>query len=191
MISGDLYFRTRCRFEVSWSQRREIAEMIAPLLFLMLQATLIPQHGAKATVLLFVRSDCPISNRYAPDLERLYKIYSPRGIEFRLVYSEPGLTAEALKRHSTEYGYSIPALLDPDHRLAELAKADITPEAAVFVHGKLVYLGRIDDRYVSIGRARARPTSRDVEDELAAILAGKVPPFHQTEAVGCAIEALE
>lgn len=165
--------------------------MIAPLLFLMMQAALFPQHGEKATVLLFVRSDCPISNRYAPDLERLYKRYSPQGIEFRLIYPEAHLSPAALKRHSAQYGYSIPAVLDPDHRYTELAKARVTPEAAVFVRGKLVYAGRIDNRYVRIGLTRNQPTHRDLEDELTAILAGKIPLFHQTKAVGCAIEALQ
>ena len=48
-------------------------------------------------VLLFIRTDCPISNRYAPDLERLYERFAPQGVEFRLVYPEPGLRPQRCK----------------------------------------------------------------------------------------------
>lgn len=158
------------------------------LLLFVLQAELLTHHGEKALVLLFIRSDCPISNRYAPELQTLYKKYSPSGIGFLLVYPESGLTATAMKQHGRDYSYSIPAVLDPDHRYVSLAKARVTPEAAVFVKGRLVYLGRIDDSYVDIGKARAQPEHRDLDEELSAISAGKVPPFHQTRSVGCVIE---
>jgi AhpC/TSA family protein len=163
--------------------------MVAQLFFLLaLRAGTSPSHGNKAQVLLFIRSDCPISNRYAPELERLYKRYSPLGVDFLLVYPELGLTATAMKQHGHDYGYSIPAVLDPDHRYVARAKARVTPEAAVFVHDRLVYSGRIDDWYTDIGKARAQPQHHDLEDELSAISVDKIPPFHKTKAVGCVIE---
>src|SRR5262245_50952697 len=63
------------------------------------QGDLFSPHGEMAIVLLFVRSDCPISNRYAPEIQRLYQRYSSRGFEFRLVYPEPGLTRSAMEKH--------------------------------------------------------------------------------------------
>ncbi len=155
-----------------------------------LQAGIVPPHAAKAQVMLFIRTDCPISNRYAPELQRLYTVYSKFGIDFLLVYPESGLTPAAMKQHANEYGYSIPAVLDPDHHYVARANARVTPEAAVFVKDKLVYLGRIDDSYAAIGKARAQPEHRDLDEELSAISAGKIPPFHQTTSVGCAIENL-
>ncbi|MBV9303490.1 MAG: redoxin domain-containing protein [Acidobacteriaceae bacterium] len=155
------------------------------------QAGILASHGEKATVLLFIRSDCPISNRYAPELERLYKKYSPLGIDFLLVYPEAGLTEAAMKQHSRDYGYSIPSVLDPHHEYVARAKARVTPEAAVFIHGELAYVGRIDDRYVDLGKARAQPSQHELEDELSAICSGRVPPFHETRSVGCVIEDLK
>ncbi|MGI8960086.1 MAG: redoxin domain-containing protein [Bryobacteraceae bacterium] len=165
--------------------------MIGHLLFLLaLQTGIFSAHGEKAQVLLFIRSDCPISNRYAPELQTLYKRYSPLGIEFLLVYPESGLTEAAMKQHGHEYGYSIPAVLDPDHRYVSRARARVTPEAAVFVKSRLVYLGRIDDSYADIGKAKGQPEQHDLDEELSAISAGKVPAFHQTTSVGCVIESL-
>ncbi len=69
------------------------------------------------------------------------------------------------------------------------AGARITPEAAVFVPGsggpRLVYHGRIDDRYPELGRMRPAPTTRDLEDVLEAVLAGRPVPRDAAPAVGC------
>jgi thiol-disulfide isomerase/thioredoxin len=166
--------------------------MLAMLLFLIAsQADLLSPHGEKAVVLFFVRSDCPISNRYAPDIRKLYEKYSSQGIEFHLIYSEPGLTASAMERHRQEYGYTIPALLDPDHRYVSRAGAHVTPEAAVFAHGDLIYLGRIDDRYVDVGKARLEAKRHDLEEVLITVLAGQSLKLRQTKAVGCAIERVQ
>ena len=163
--------------------------MLVPLLLLLAaQADPFPPHGEKAVVLLFVRSDCPISNRYAPELQRLYQQYFPQGIDFRLVYPEPGLTPAAMDNHRLEYDYRIPAVLDPGRQYVTRARARVTPQAAVFVRGRLIYRGRIDDRYVDTGKARPRAARRDLEEVLAAVAAGKTLRLRETKAVGCAIE---
>src|SRR5262249_22761955 len=103
--------------------------MLALLLLLMTaQVDLFAPHGEKAVVLLFVRSDCPVSNRYAPELQSIYRKYSQRSVEFHLVYAEPGLTTEAMEEHRKEYGYTIPALLDTHHQYVARAHASVTPE---------------------------------------------------------------
>lgn len=154
------------------------------------QSVLLPAQREKRLVLLFIRTDCPISNRYAPDLQKLYNEYSPKGIDFQLVYPESGLTPAAMEKHRREFGYSIPGLLDADHHNASRAGARTTPEAVVFVRGKPVYRGRIDDRYVAIGRERPSTLHRDLEEVLAAVAAGKSVSYRETVAVGCAIENL-
>ena len=47
--------------------------------------------GATAVVLIFTRTDCPISNRYAPEVRRLYERFHDRGVRFWLVYPDPGI----------------------------------------------------------------------------------------------------
>jgi thiol-disulfide isomerase/thioredoxin len=165
--------------------------MSALLSFLMTaQLSLLSPHGEKAVVLLFVRTDCPISNRYAPELQRIYQKYSLKGVDFRLVYPETGLTPDKAEKHRKEYGYTIPALLDSGHEYVTRARAHFTPETAVFVHGQLIYLGRIDDRYVDLGKARPEAARHDLDEVLAALVAGKSVRPRETKAVGCAIENL-
>jgi hypothetical protein len=147
---------------------------------------------AKAVVLVFVRGDCPISNRYAPELQRLYREFSSRGVTFWMVYPDPGETLESAGKHAKEYGLPGTVWLDPRHAFVKLARARTTPEAAVFAPGKrLVYHGRIDDLYVSFGKARSAATTHEVEAALQAVLNGKTLPRATAPAIGCAIADLK
>ena len=47
------------------------------------------EKNDNATVLIFTRSDCPISNRYAPTVNSLVDTYQTRGLDILLVYVNP------------------------------------------------------------------------------------------------------
>jgi hypothetical protein len=160
------------------------------LLLAGLQINSLPDPGTKPLTLFFIRTDCPVSNRYAPVMEHLYEAFHDKGIDFRLVYVERDLTPAQMEAHRREYGYTIPALADPDRRYVQLAHARMTPEAAVFVQGKLIYRGRIDDRYLDYGKTRPEPSRHDLEDVLTEIVAGKTLRPRETKGFGCAISDL-
>ncbi len=150
------------------------------------------QTDAKATVFLFTRTDCPISNRYTPELQRLQAKFQSDNVRFWLVYPDPDESVKAIREHVKAYGYSFGVLRDPQHRLVEETQVKVTPEAAVFVPGRrMVYRGRIDDRYVDFGKARAKPTQHDLEQALQAILEGRPVERAMTPAVGCFISDLQ
>lgn len=143
---------------------------------------------ARATVLLFVDPECPISNAYAPEVRRLYDEFAPRGVEFWLVYADAGRTPDDVRAHVAAFGYPMPAVRDPEHELARRAGATITPEACLFTaRGELVYRGRIDDRYVDFGKQRAAPTTRDLRDAIETTLDGERPLQPWPAAIGCTI----
>lgn len=146
--------------------------------------------AGRPVVLVFVRTDCPISNRYAPTLERLSETYRGR-VDFWLVYPDGKESAAQIRAHLNEFRYTIPALRDVRRELVKRAQATITPEAAVFNSaGVLVYHGRIDNWYEDFGRARPSPTSHELRDAIPAALNGKpVSPDH-ANAVGCYISDL-
>ena len=148
--------------------------------------------GTHGTVFLFVMSDCPVSNRYAPEVARLDAAYASLGIEFVLVYADPVDTPERIREHVTAFAYPCAVVLDPEHALLAHTGATMTPEAAVFAaDGTFVYRGRIDDRTVDYGQVRREPTQRDLQDVLDALVAGHAPAFRSTKAVGCFIPELE
>ena len=140
------------------------------------------------TVLIFVSTDCPVSNRYAPEIKRLYDEFTPRGVRFRLVYPNPLDDESTISKHRLAFGYPPIAERDSGHSLVKAAGATITPEAVIVdTRERVVYRGRIDDWFVELARERPAPTQRDLRNALTAVLAGKPVSPSRTQAVGCFI----
>lgn len=149
---------------------------------------LLAAAGTKATVLLFVSTDCPVSNRYAPDVRKLYDAYAKDGVAFWLVYPNPADAVSDIRDHIKQFTYPGTALRDVKHELVKRAGATITPEAVVYDgQGRMTYRGRIDDRYSAVGIEKAVATRHDLRDAIAATLAGKPVKERRTQAVGCYI----
>ena len=145
----------------------------------------------KPVVLIFIRTDCPISNRYAPTIQRLSAQYAGKAA-FWLVYPDKSESSAAIEQHLHDYGYKLPALHDPQHALVKLGEAQVTPEVAVFdASGQLVYHGRIDNWYVTFGHARSAPTTHELDDAVQAVLKGSKPQVATASGVGCYISDLE
>ncbi len=155
------------------------------------KAQTIPNKTAKATVLFFVTHDCPISNRYAPEINRIVTGYHHRNIAFYFVYVDPAGTEAQTRKHLKEFGFAAPAIRDTKQTLVKMTGATVTPEVAVLTAaGKRVYRGRIDDRIVAFGKQREVPTKFDLRNALDALLKSQPVPVAQTEAIGCFIPSL-
>jgi len=147
--------------------------------------------GRRVIVLLFVRTDCPISNRYAPLLQKLSEKFRGKA-DFWLVYPDREQTASQIRAHLKDFHYSIPALRDTRHALVKRAQATITPEAAVFdPAGRPVYHGRIDNWYADFGRSRPAPTTHELDDAISAALGGKTVTPDHANPIGCYISDLK
>jgi hypothetical protein len=148
-------------------------------------------HG-KVVVLIFVRTDCPISNRYAPTIQRLSAEHADNSV-FWLVYPSKNDSPAMIRKHDKEFGYKIASLRDPQRVLVKVSQAQITPEAAVFdAQRRLIYHGRIDNLYEDFGHARKAPTTHELADAIDAAVSGKGPAIVKaTPAVGCYISDLE
>ena len=152
----------------------------------------VPRHPLDpaekvASVLFFYCQDCPISNSYAPEINRICASHT--NFAFYIVQVDSELTPAAARAHAREYDLRAPVLLDTQHRLVKLAKATVTPEAAVLgKNGQLLYRGRIDDLYAALGRKRGTATQHDLRAALDTITAGKKVKPRETKAVGCLIQ---
>ena len=144
---------------------------------------------SQVTALLFLRSDCPLSNKYAPEIERIAKRYEARGVRFYLVYPDVSdRNADVAKAAHDYYGsFRGQPLRDPEHSLVKAARVDMMPEAAVFRGEALIYSGRIDDRVPGLGQWRPEASEHDLTDALDAALENR--PAHKAggPAYGCYI----
>jgi hypothetical protein len=148
------------------------------------------EAAGKIAVLVFLRTDCPISSRYAPTIQQLSARYSGQA-KFWLVYPDKKTSAASIQKYLADYGYKIPALRDPQRVLVGQSQVQVTPEAAVFDgRGHLIYHGRINNWYQDFGRPRVAPTTHELDDAIRAALSGKPPTTSATDAVGCYISDL-
>lgn len=151
--------------------------------------------GVHAVVLIFAASDCPISNRYVPEIARLDHEFASRGVKFWWVFPNPSDTAKVIVQHDREFSIAERTLLDPQQNLVRWSHATMTPEAAVLIAGpgglREVYRGRIDDRYISLGQERPKPQQHDLENAIKAALTSKPIPEPGGPAVGCSIVFLQ
>ena len=151
----------------------------------------LKQTPGKVVVLVFVRTDCPISNRYAPLLQEMSVKYGSEAA-FWLVFPDKNESPESIRSYLQEFNYKLPALRDREHSLVKKSGAKVTPEAAVFNSKRaLVYHGRIDDLYREFGKARRAATTHELADAIEAASKGVAPPSAAAEGVGCFISDLK
>jgi hypothetical protein len=153
------------------------------------------EPAGPAHVIFFVATDCPISNAYAPEIQRVCRDYASRGVGCSLIYEDVDLSPapadleQDVRRHVREFGYSqIPAAIDRRRDIASRARATVTPSAVVVDRaGDIRYRGRIDNFYAAFGTPRRHVTERDLREALDAVLAKRPVAKAETEAIGCYI----
>jgi len=147
--------------------------------------------GRIATVLVFTTTDCPISNRYAPEIQRLAARFEKQGVGFTLVYPVSTDTPPVIREHLKKFAYALPVVRDTAQELVKHTGVQVTPEVAVVVAGgRVIYKGRIDDRYVEFGKDRPEPTERNLERALESVVGGRPVAVREARAVGCIIADL-
>jgi thiol-disulfide isomerase/thioredoxin len=149
--------------------------------------------AGKANVLFFVSSDCPVSNSYAPEIQRLCGEYRSKGVGCSLLYEDVDASPASIRKHLDDYRYSaVPAVIavaiDGQRTIAKQAHATVTPEAVVIdSRGEIRYRGRIDNFYAALGKPRQQVTEHDLRDALESVLAGRKVANPETRTLGCYI----
>jgi hypothetical protein len=132
----------------------------------------------RAAVLFFITNDCPITNNYIPEINRIVADYQARKIAFYAVYTDPTVSVPAIRRHAREFSLHIPLVADTKHDLVHRVGATVTPEVAVLERG-----GKLD----YLGKRRPVPTQRYLRQALDAVLIGKPVAIPRVDPVGCFI----
>ncbi len=142
---------------------------------------------AKAFVLVFTNTSCPVARRYFPTLRRLDKDYRDRGVQFLAVNAGEEDTITAMAAQAVEYEVEFPFVKDAPCKCVAALGVRRTPEVVVLdADRRLRYRGRIDDQYRP-GGGRAEPTRNDLKEVLDDVLAGRDVAVPETPVDGCLI----
>jgi len=141
----------------------------------------------KFTVVMFISTECPVSNSYNEKMVKLSETYSSKGIQFLGINANKEESVEDIAKHSKEHKFKFPVLKDEKNKIADLYGALVTPEVYVInKEGKLMYHGRIDD-----ARMKTEAKTFDLQVALDALLAGKEVATKETTARGCSIKRID
>ena len=168
------------------------ADTLAPLRVVDLdgQPRTLVSDDTRATAIVFLGTQCPISNRAIPTLNELAKSHAHDGVDFFIVVSDPTITRKDALAYRDSYKIKAPILFDASGELARTLKPTHTPEAYVIdATGTIRYHGRIDDTFAALGKLNQVVKSHDLADAIDAILQGKTIAQEQTDPVGCPFEA--
>lgn len=148
------------------------------------QHRLSDYKDAKAVVLIFVSTQCPVSNAYNERMAKLHEDFKERGVVFLGINANVAEDVANIKKHAAENKLSFVILKDKDNLIADKLEASVTPEVYI-VNAKheVLYHGRIDD-----SRNAEKVTSQDTRKALEEILAGKDVSEARTKAFGCSIK---
>jgi peroxiredoxin len=149
--------------------------------------SLSDQKNAKAIVVAFLGTECPLAKLYGPRLQSLSDKYESSGVVFIGINSNSQDSITELAAYARKHDLSFPQLKDVGNQVADQFDAKRTPEVFLLDDQHVVrYCGRIDDQY-GIGFIRDEPKRNDLTISLDELLAGKPVRVAETESVGCHI----
>ena len=141
---------------------------------------------SKAIVIMFIATECPVSNAYNSRMEDIYKNYNQKNVAFIGINSNKAESVERIREHAKEKGLTFTILKDEKNIIADKFEASFTPEVYVLNGNfELLYHGRIDN-----SKNESDVVSKDLENALNEILAGKEISKKETKAFGCTIKRI-
>jgi len=152
----------------------------------------LPFHSLDAkdsiSAYLFLLDDCVICQDYTPILNDLYEEYK-NDVSFIGVFPNFSSKSHKIDAFREKYKIEFPLKTDYFKSLSHQFQATVTPEVVVFNHttNTLLYQGRIDNKFVKIGKRRQVITSNEFQLVLEAIANGRSVNIEKTIPIGCFI----
>ena len=146
---------------------------------------LVSDIDAKAIVLFFVGTECPLASIMMPKMLRMSDEYAQRGVKFVLVYPNEPETLVEIAAHAYERQVPFLVLKDFGAEFADMLGVTRTPTVCVLDEDKtLRYRGRVDDQY-SVSSRRATARHHDLRNALDALLSGDAIAQPEVKSDGC------
>lgn len=144
--------------------------------------------GKGITVLIFLKEECPICQKYAPILRKITQEFGSDSVHFFGIFPDKSPNTKNIEDFVRKYSISFPIILDTTLEFTRFCEAKITPEVFVYdTFGHMRYSGRIDDWFVSFGKKQTAAKKHNLKEALRALILNKPVEFEKTDAVGCYI----
>jgi peroxiredoxin len=136
------------------------------------------------TAVIFIATQCPVSNAYNERMKSLYADYAPKGVHFLFVNANSTEPAAEVEKHAQSHAFPFPVYKDAGNVVADRFGAQATPEVYVMDKtGTMRYHGSIDD-----SQQESRIQNQWLRQALDAMIAGRPVEKSETKAFGCTIK---
>ena len=138
----------------------------------------------KATVVMFISTQCPVSNDYNERIVALHNDYKDQGVQFIGINSNKNESVEEIGEHNKTNKFSFFVLKDPKNEIADSFGARRTPEIYLLDEKRILrYRGAIDN-------SKEDPETHYLRETLDLVVAGKEIPenLKKTKAFGSTIK---
>lgn len=142
-------------------------------------------RNAKATVLVFTSTACPVCTNYVPRLKELMKRHAKDDVVWAAVCSHEADDAASIIKYVKEAEYPLPLLHDDGGTLAAKLQVERVPTVLVLDSTRTVrYAGRIDDQF-SPNVYKNKASTSELADALTAVIKGENVMVASAPAAGC------
>jgi hypothetical protein len=147
-----------------------------------------PTPDSKAWAFICFGASCPLSNKFGPEMARIEKEYSTRGVTLVFVNPVTASNKTDSLEFAKKHNLTSPVVHDAEGTLLQTLRPTTTTEAFVLDSSRtLVFRGALNDQY-GLGYSKPKPTRNYLRDALDAILRGESPTIPATTAPGCEID---
>ncbi len=141
-------------------------------------------HDKKGIVVMFVSTQCPVSNEYNERILALHSDYKDQGVQFVGINSNRNESVEEIAEHNKANKFDFVVLKDLKNKIADKFGARRTPEVYLLDEEQILrYRGAIDNN-------QKDPETHYLREALDLVLAEKEIPEDRkrTKAFGCTIK---
>ena len=141
-------------------------------------------HEKKATVVMFISTQCPVFSDYNERIIALHNDYKNQGVQFIGINSNRNESVEDIAEHNKTNKFNFVVLKDLRNEIADKFGARRTPEVYLLDEKRILrYRGAIDN-------SQKDPETHYLRGTLDLVVAGKEIPEDgkRTKAFGCTIK---
>lgn len=143
--------------------------------------------GKNGVVVMFVSTQCPVSNAYNSRIILLAEVARQNNLDFIAINSNATESLEDIRRYATEKGLTFPVLKDEGNAVADLFGATVTPEVFLIDKNQIIrYHGGIDN-----DQREAKVTERYLENAIKTYASGGQIQPDDVRPKGCIIKRMQ
>ena len=117
-------------------------------------------HDKKATVIMFISTECPVSNDYNERIVALHNDYKDQGVQFIGINSNKNESVKEIAEHNKVNKFGFLVLKDLKNKIADKFRARRTPEIYLLDEKRILrYRGAIDNSPTESRNALLTPST--------------------------------